>query len=136
MKLSINNRVLWFYFDTKLRIYGVSLFGAGVGITTTNFDPTDPNLHYGMSGGTCPATQFVSGTIGLMLSKNSKLSLEDVRRIIVNSSDPTIGFPPEYPTGRINAYQALLATPEEPHGTGKFLIDIRRPHREQEDNYY
>ena len=57
MKLSINNRVLWFYFDTKLRIYGISLFGAGVGITTTKIGKKT-SVYIGMALNSRYATSF------------------------------------------------------------------------------
>ncbi|MFH1377006.1 MAG: S8 family serine peptidase [Candidatus Woesearchaeota archaeon] len=78
------------------------------------------NYNYGW--GTSFSTPFVSGVIGLILSKNPDFSNEEVRQILIDTSDPVTGFP-EIIGGRINAYQALLATPEPNYAPDLFPID-------------
>ena len=65
--------------------------------------------------GTSMATPHVAGVIALMLSMNPALDFETVYDILLNSADqPPQGAPypnNDYGWGRVNAYQALLNTP-------------------------
>lgn len=79
-------------------------------------------------GGTSSATPLVSGTVGLILSKNPDLKWKEVRDILRASSDKinknTInyinGWDKKYGYGRLNAYKALkLADSENFNDTGE-----------------
>jgi subtilisin family serine protease len=68
-----------------------------------------------MGHGTSYAAPYVTGVISLMLSKNPWLSIEEIKTILIESSEDqvggtedSVGWDPYYGYGRINAYQALL----------------------------
>jgi thermitase len=87
----------------------VDVAAPGVQIMTTSMGNS-----YAESSGTSPATPCVAGTAALMLSlaKEGGLTLtqEQVSQILIDTSDPTSEFPALI-GGRINAHQALMATP-------------------------
>jgi len=108
---------------TTFSSYGtwVDIAAPGIRITTTDLNNDYIYSYQGLSG-TSLSTPFVSGLVGLMLSKNPDLTQEQVRQILIDTSDPVTGFP-EIIGGRINAYQALLATPEPNYAPDLFPID-------------
>lgn len=67
---------------------------------------------YDSISGTSPATPYVAGTVGLMLSRAGSVSLNQtaIREILTQTSDPVSGFP-AIGSGRINVRRALQATP-------------------------
>ncbi|MDP3964727.1 MAG: S8 family serine peptidase [bacterium] len=85
----------------------VTLAAPGVDIWTTSLNGT-----YATSTGTSPAAPLVAGTIALMRSRavNMTLSPDDIRDILIASSDPVYGFP-DIVGGRLNARAALELTP-------------------------
>ena len=92
--------------DTKARFsnYGswVDVAAPGININSTVFD----DIYVSWSG-TSMSTPFVAGLAGLILSKNSTFSNEEVRNILRSTADPVIST--EYiGLGRINAYNAIL----------------------------
>lgn len=97
----------------------VDVAAPGVSIYTTSLENS-----YAYSTGTSPATPFVAGTIGLMLSYGlgEEVTSEDIRTILINTSDLVTGFP-EIIGGRINAYQAVVTTPHLSLPGGKFLFE-------------
>ena len=83
----------------------------GVNITSTAYDNNTGYLS-GWSG-TSMATPCVAGTIALMLEKNPNLLPAQCDSILQMTVKP-LGAQPknnDYGTGRISAYQAVLATP-------------------------
>jgi hypothetical protein len=85
-------------------------------------------MNYDYMNGNSMACPCVAGLAGLILSKNSSLSQEEVRSIICENVDPYDSG--EYiGTGRINAYKALSAgniPPDKPIITGDNSGKIRR----------
>lgn len=103
----------------------VDVSAPGVNIGSTGWVEGDPEPYFAASG-TSEAAPFVTGLAGLIWSINPALTNEDVRRVILSTTDD-LGVPgqdPFFGAGRINAYKALLATPVDgilfPE-TGKFL---------------
>ncbi len=95
--------------DTKA---GFSNYGEKVDVAAPGFVlTTSPGNRFIEFGGTSAASPHVSGLAGLLLSKNFRLTSEEVEQIIVNSVDKfgvDIPAPEVYMgTGRINAYRAL-----------------------------
>ncbi len=84
----------------------VDLVAPGVSILTTR-------LHdeYGEFGGTSAAASVVSGVAALVLSNQPTLTHQDVRNILVSSTDDLgeKGWDDRYGAGRINALKALQA---------------------------
>jgi len=79
----------------------VDVSAPGVNIYSTLFDDT-----YDSWSGTSMSTPFVAGLAGLILSKNSTFTNEEVRNILRSTTDPVISS--EYiGLGRINAYEAI-----------------------------
>lgn len=66
--------------------------------------------------GTSMAAPHVAGIAALILGKNATLSNEEVRQILRSSADDLgpAGFDSAYGYGRVNALQAVLATPQGP----------------------
>ena len=87
----------------------------GVKITTTRIAGYRSTF-----AGTSAACPIAAGTVGLMLSRNRWLTPADVRTLLADSAADEVGTPGEDPpghdiwmgSGRIDAYGALLATPE------------------------
>jgi len=69
----------------------------------------DPNATVYLASGTSMAGPCAAGVAALVLSKNSNLSVAEVRTILRSSTDPVNSILP-IGTGRINAYTALLKT--------------------------
>ncbi|WP_339699636.1 S8 family serine peptidase [uncultured Marixanthomonas sp.] len=69
---------------------------------------------YSLKVATSPASPFVSGLAGLILSDNPNLAASKVKQIIENTTDDIYQIPYNQPyigqlgTGRINAYRAVL----------------------------
>ncbi|RJP37490.1 MAG: hypothetical protein C4547_05635 [Phycisphaerales bacterium] len=66
--------------------------------------------------GTSMATPHVSGTIGLMLEANPNLSPEEIKDILMDTA-VDLGAPGkdnEYGAGRVDAYEAVLASMSDP----------------------
>lgn len=65
--------------------------------------------HYGYMSGTSQATAFVSGLAALLLSQDSHLTPQEIKRIITMSVDKFPQLQNKAASGgRINAYQALV----------------------------
>jgi subtilisin family serine protease len=64
--------------------------------------------------GTSMATPAVSGTVALMLSVNPKLTVKEVKEILIQSVDKVDGFK-VISGGRLNAYNAVCAAGKEQH---------------------
>ena len=83
----------------------VDLVAPGVSLLTTAKDNQYKNF-----SGTSAAAPVVSGVAGLILSVQPQLSNQDVRNILVSSTDDLgeAGWDQYYAAGRINANRALL----------------------------
>jgi len=68
---------------------------------------TIPNNGYEWCGGTSMAAPFVSGLAGLILSKNSNLTNNQVRNIIRTAVDDFNYVEDYFGTGRVNIFKAL-----------------------------
>ena len=69
---------------------------------------TKPGGKYGYLSGTSQATAFVSGLAALLLSKRPNLRPDELKKIIMESSDKIEGHDRQIASqGRINAYKAL-----------------------------
>jgi subtilisin family serine protease len=69
---------------------------------------TLPNGRYGALSGTSMACPHVSGAAALILSKNSKLSALELKKVIMESADPISGLDGSSITGgRLNVERAL-----------------------------
>ena len=84
---------------------------SGVMSTIIMEDPLDPP--YANFGGTSSATPHAAGMAALMLSADPTLTPEDVARIVQETAVGDPGKDNVYGAGRIDAYQAVIATLEE-----------------------
>ena len=82
----------------------VDVYAPGLDIATTY-----PGNNYVVTGGTSIASAFVSGIAGLIWSHHPGATNLDIKRIILQSTDP-LRSTPETPVygGRVNARTALL----------------------------
>jgi subtilisin family serine protease/outer membrane protein assembly factor BamB len=90
------------------------------GVTTTDRTGSDgyedPQDYTSGFGGTSSATPLASGVAGLMLSRNPDLTSAQVRQLLRDTADEVgpetyvAGRNDRYGHGRINAYQAVLAS--------------------------
>ncbi|MGB0454885.1 MAG: S8 family peptidase [Bacteriovoracaceae bacterium] len=77
-----------------------------------NIVSTIPGHKYQSMSGTSMATPLVSGIAGLLLSKNPGLTYEEIRDILIKSSNKSLDLNSiSQSDGRVNAYRALLQTP-------------------------
>lgn len=78
-----------------------------------NILTTAPNDQYKNGSGTSFAAPMVSATVGLMLSKNPQLSIEDIREILHNSTIDLgdSGWDPYYGYGLLNVSASIQNTP-------------------------
>jgi subtilisin family serine protease len=94
-----------------------SNYGSTVDVSAPGVDifSTVPDDQYEDKNGTSMACPLVAGLAGLIWSKNSTLTNQQVRDIIENNCNNIDGVNPDYEgklgKGRINAYKALVATP-------------------------
>lgn len=94
-----------------------SNYGSTVDVSAPGVDifSTVPDDQYEDKNGTSMACPLVAGLAGLIWSKNSTLTNQQVRDIIENNCNNIDGVNPGYEgklgKGRINAYKALVATP-------------------------
>ena len=73
-----------------------------------NIYSTFPDGKYGYLTGTSQATAFVSGLAALMLSENSSLSPQEIRKVLMESVDKVKGLERKVASeGKINAYKAM-----------------------------
>ena len=98
---------------------GFSNYGSTVDVSAPGVDiySTVPNDTYGNKSGTSMACPLVAGLAGLVWSRNSTLTNQEVRTLIEDNCDniDTINEPQytgKLGKGRINAYKALRATPK------------------------
>lgn len=83
----------------------VDVAAPGEGILSTL-----PGGRYGKMTGTSQATAFVSGIAALLLSKNPSLSPVELKKLIVNSTVPSIFLRGKVASGgKVDAYQALAS---------------------------
>ncbi|NQV09388.1 S8 family serine peptidase [Candidatus Woesearchaeota archaeon] len=89
---------------------------------------TTPNQTYARKSGTSMAGPVAAGVAGLILSKNSDFSNEDVRQILRSSTEP-VGSNKYIGLGRVNAYNALqfdsapVANIDLDNALGDFNVD-------------
>lgn len=81
--------------------YWTEIAAPGVNIYSTMINS------YAYKSGTSMACPFVAGVAGLLLSKNSNLSVDMLETIMKSSTDPVISSTEYMGTGRINVYKAL-----------------------------
>ena len=90
----------------------ISAPGANIYSTVTGSDGTSGS--YAFYSGTSMASPMVAGLVGLMLSQNPSLTYNEVVSILQSTADDidaaNPGFVGKLGAGRINAYNALLAT--------------------------
>lgn len=70
---------------------------------------TIPGDKWGQKSGTSMAAPHVTGVIALLLSKNSRLTPDEIKDILVSSADPLSD--PGLGAGRVNARKALAMCP-------------------------
>jgi hypothetical protein len=87
-------------------------FGPAVSIAapdghyTTSVDSLGESSYNPWAGGNSFATAYISGTLGLILSKNPSLSAKDARKILEYTADKI--YPDYYVgSGRVNVFKAL-----------------------------
>ncbi|MEM9411588.1 MAG: S8 family serine peptidase [Planctomycetota bacterium] len=91
----------------------LDLLAPGVGIATTDIRGAkgySDTLFYGSFNGTSSATPHVAAVAGLILSIRQDLTEADVRKILIESTDPIAGQAgrtDKLGHGRLNAYNAL-----------------------------
>ena len=75
-----------------------------------DIESTYPGDYYSSASGTSMAAPYVSGTVALMLQKNSALKPFEVKRILGNTAVDLgpAGKDNDYGSGRINAYKAVF----------------------------
>jgi len=81
--------------------YWIDIAAPGVNIMSTVVDG-----EYVYMSGTSMSTPFVSGLAGLILSKNTDFTHDDVKQIMKSTTDP-VNSEKYIGTGRINVYKAL-----------------------------
>ena len=81
--------------------YWTDIAAPGVGIYSTVLNS------YAYKSGTSMSCPFVAGVAGLLLSKNSNLSVDMLETILKSSTDPVISPTKYMGTGRINVKKAL-----------------------------
>lgn len=90
----------------------ISAPGADIYSTVAGSDGTSGS--YAFYSGTSMASPMVAGLIGLMLSQNPSLTYSEILSILKSTADDIDGANPGFVgrlgAGRINAYNALLAT--------------------------
>lgn len=95
----------------KQRFYR-SNFGASIDIGAPGnvILSTHINERYRSLSGTSMATAHVSGVAALVMSKRPSLTPEDVRQILVSTTDPITESPELVGAGNLNAARALMAS--------------------------
>jgi len=87
------------------------------GLLSTTFDHTSMG-YYDYYGGTSMACPVTSGLLSLMRSINPDLTPDDAEMVLEETCDNIDAQNPDYigmmGAGRINAYQAVMATPYQP----------------------
>ncbi|RXT13608.1 S8 family peptidase [Ammoniphilus sp. CFH 90114] len=104
--------------DSRAQRANFSNYGSYVEVAAPGVDipSTYLNNEYAALSGTSMACPHVAGLAGLILSTNPDLGVEDVRKIIQQTSEDlgTKGWDPQYGHGMINVAQALeLATNQQ-----------------------
>jgi len=75
-----------------------------------NIYSTLPDGKYGFMSGTSQATAFVSGLAALLLAKNPKLTVPELKALILSQVDPLPNLKLKVASGgKVNAYHSLLA---------------------------
>jgi subtilisin family serine protease len=107
----LNNIIAVAATDDKDQLAGFSNFGAttvDLGASGVNIFSTFPGNSYGLLSGTSMATPHVSGVIGLILSKNPKLTTQEVKDILLRTADKIPALTGRTVSGgRLNAFNAL-----------------------------
>jgi subtilisin family serine protease len=102
--------------DSDDRVFQQANTGRYVAIAAPGVEVVAPHpgRTYQFSTGTSIAAAHVSGVAALLLERNSRLSPDDIRTILVATADKlTRGFGP----GRVNALKALTVTTKMPAGS-------------------
>jgi type VII secretion-associated serine protease mycosin len=114
---------------------GFSSWGAFVDVTAPGVDIASTSwragtLEYASGSGTSASCPFVSGLAQLVWSANPALTVEQVKRIIEDSSDDLgdVGFDEHYGYGRVNALRAVQMARQGPPPTRTPVTD-RTPTR-------
>ncbi|URM33416.1 S8 family serine peptidase [Cytobacillus firmus] len=100
--------------DSKDKLASFSNYGSYIDISApgSGILSTVPNGVYGYMSGTSMAAPVVSGVAALILSSNPKLNADEVREIILASSED-LGSPGKdiyFGAGRIDALKAIIKT--------------------------
>ncbi|MBC8377697.1 MAG: S8 family serine peptidase, partial [Planctomycetes bacterium] len=94
-----------------------------VGAPGSDIYSCSPGNSYRYLNGTSMATPHVSGACALMLSRNSALSVPEIKDILFNTVDQTL--PGQCVSeGRMNVYEALLEVPVQSGGVGGTWIQF------------
>jgi len=88
---------------------GFSQYGSWVDVAVPGVDILSalPNNNYDLKSGTSMATPYVAGLAGLILSKNSVFTNEEVKNLLRTGVDIPLNADRYIGTGRINSYKAL-----------------------------
>ncbi len=97
--------------DSSDFLAGFSNFGSTIDLVApgSSIMTTQLSNKYGRAGGTSAAAPFVSGVAALLLSQHPDYSAENVKGILLSSTDDlgSVGWDRYYASGRINAFRAL-----------------------------